>query len=82
MKIKRDNSPSPHSYLAEKVKDKIMPHKIPVFSGKMNKAVNLKFIDQILKEKKQIPGVGYYKNLEKSLDYRSKGSLSRFKLGL
>jgi len=45
MKIKRDNSPSPHSYLAEKVKDKIMPHKIPVFSGKMNKAVNLKFID-------------------------------------
>ena len=79
--IKRKNSPSPQSYMPELAKDKSIVN-LNNFSGKMNKAKDIKFIESLVREKSKIPGVGYYKNLERSLDYRSKGSQSRYKLGL
>ncbi len=43
--------------MTELAKDKSIVN-LNNFSGKLNKAKDMKFIDSIIKEKKKIPGVG------------------------
>eukprot|EP00347_Sterkiella_histriomuscorum_P014775 403359575 len=80
-KLIRNNSPSPHTYKPEVVKDKFQI-KLNKGSQQWAKAKDVKFIDQLIKQKNQIPGVGQYENLASSLDYQSKAQSPRYKRGI
>ena len=76
IKIKRDNSPSPHTY------ETIQPlEKFKLLSSKrysICKARNPRFIDIAVKNKKQIPGVGKYE-IAKAWDKSSHTNLLSYK---
>lgn len=82
VKIKKNNSPSPHSYKASEALDKIRVN-LEKINYKWNQSKEGGFLDQHIKKQKLIPGVGSYVNLEKAIDRSiSKGVTARFKRGI
>ena len=76
-KIIKDAKPGPASYETDNVIRKTQWS--PPKGGTNYKKIEgtLRYIDKIIKQKKNVPGVGNYENLEKAFDksfrYKSKG---------